>query len=77
MVKIEDLIIVRIPPLQLQTNNLKIRKIVYFRWLLVHNAIPVNGWRKGNIHKMCPFCIDLIETSEHCLWSCDFAMDIW
>ena len=31
------------------------RKIVCFHWLLVHKAILVNGWRKGNVGKVCPF----------------------
>ena len=53
------------------------RKFVCFRWLLVHTAIPVDGWRKGNVDKMCPFFTDLVETTKHCLWSCGFAMDIW
>mgnify|MGYP002775206253 CR=1 FL=1 len=53
------------------------RKIVCFRWLLVHRVIPINGWWKGNADNMCPFCMYLVETSKHCLWSCDFAMEIW
>ena len=52
------------------------RIIVCFRWLLVHKAIPVNGWRKGNVDRMCPFYMDLVEIAKHCLWSCGFAMNI-
>ena len=40
-------------------------------------SIPVNGWRKGNVDKMCPFCTDVIETAKHYLWSCGFALAIW
>ena len=52
------------------------KKIVCFSWLLVHRAILVNGWRKGNVDNMCPFCIDIVENTNYCLWSCDFAMEI-
>ena len=53
------------------------RKIVCFRWLSVHKAIPVNGWWKGNVGKVCPYFTDLVETSKHCLWNCSFVMDLW
>ena len=53
------------------------RKIVCFRWWLVHRAIPVHVWKKGNVDNMCTFCMDLIEIVKHCLWSCGFAMEIW
>ena len=39
------------------------RNIVCLRWLLIHKAIPVNGWRKGNVDKVCPFrvgCLQLV-----------------
>ena len=26
---------------------------------------------------MCPFCTNLVETAKHCLWSCDFVIEIW
>ena len=53
------------------------RKNVCFQWLLVHKPIPINGWQKGNVDKMCPFCTDLEESAKHCLRSCSFAMDIY
>ena len=53
------------------------RKIVCFLWLLVHRAIAVNGWLKRvNVGDMFSFCMNLVETSNHCLWSCDFMMEI-
>ena len=40
-------------------------------------SIPVNGWQKGNVDKMCPFFTDLVEIAKHCLWSWGFAIAIW
>ena len=54
------------------------RKFVYFQWLLIQRAIPVNAWQKGlNIDNMCSFCTNLVETAKHCLWRCDFVIEIW
>ena len=46
-------------------------------WLLVHRAMPINGWRKGNVDKLWLFCMNLIETTtKHCLGVVT-EMEIW
>ena len=48
------------------------RKIVCFRWLLVHRAIPVNGWRKGNANNICPF-VWIQKTLLNIVWGVIFV----
>ena len=52
-------------------------KVVCSRLLLIHRAIQFNVWMKGvNVDNMCPFCINVLETTKHGLWSFDFAIEV-
>ena len=55
-------------------------KILLFRWLLVHTALPVGHSLKGNVIpnlRQCGFCHEAQETTKHVLWSCPFAQQVW
>ena len=40
-----------------------------------HIVISANACRKGgDADSKCHFCMKLLETTKHCLWSYDFAM---
>ena len=54
------------------------RKIVLFRWLLMHYALPVRAWLRQLDSKSCGFgCGCMVESIKHVLWSCPKIMQIW
>ncbi|KAL5555881.1 hypothetical protein UlMin_038117 [Ulmus minor] len=61
--------------------NLKVPpKIKIFLWRLFQNAIPTraNLARRGiKLHKSCPRCGEVKETSLHTFFDCPFAQSLW
>ena len=54
------------------------RKIVLFRWLLIHYALPVRAWLRQLNSKSCGFgCGCMMESIKHVLWSCPKIMQVW
>ena len=54
------------------------RKIVLFRWLLMHYALPVRAWLRQLDSKSCGFgCGCMVESIKHVLWSCPKSRQIW
>ena len=54
------------------------RKVVLFRWLLVHYGTPVKSWMKGHCHDLkCDNCGFPNETVHHVLWVCPIARAVW
>ncbi|KAI4323600.1 hypothetical protein L6164_023193 [Bauhinia variegata] len=55
-------------------------KILFFLWLLFHEAIPVNAFR---FHRhvapspRCNRCSDMSEKALRCLWDCPEATKLW
>ena len=56
-------------------------KIIHFRWLLVHATLPIGHSLKRNVVApklgQCGFCYATQETTNHALWSCPLAQQMW
>ena len=54
------------------------RKIITFRWLCVHYALPVLEWmHREEGTKTCSFCGLHLESMQHALWNCMVACSVW
>ena len=54
------------------------KKIILFRWLIIHYAVPVRVWMHcKDADKMCDFCGLEMESLHHLLWSCMAAKLVW
>ena len=54
------------------------KKIILFRWLIVHYAVPVRVWMHcKDANKMCDFCGLEMESLHHLLWSFMAAKLVW
>ena len=54
------------------------KKVVLFRWLLVHYEILVKSWMQGHPHDLkCDSCGFPIGAVHHILWVCPIARAIW
>ena len=55
-------------------------KLILFRWILMHAALPVVQTLKGNVAhnlRQCGFCYATPEITKHALWSCPLAQQVW
>jgi hypothetical protein len=54
--------------------------IQFFVWQVMHGSIPTKGIlnrRRVCSSNLCPRCLVLPETIEHCLFTCEDAIAIW
>ncbi|XP_071740147.1 uncharacterized protein [Rutidosis leptorrhynchoides] len=62
-------------------NNLVPRKLEIFVWRVIKKRIPVRAEldKRGiDLHTVrCPVCDEEIESVDHCLIFCSFAMEVW
>ena len=55
-----------------------LRKVVLFRWSLVHYGIPMKSWMLKHHHDLkCDNCGRHIESVQHVLWVCPIARAVW
>ena len=54
------------------------KKVVLFRWLLVHYGISMKIMDAGHCHDLkCDNCGSPIESVHHVLWVCPIARVVW
>ena len=56
------------------------QKIIIFLWLCSHNSVPVRevlGSRGLTLDQACPFCHSQVESINHLLRYCPFAVSFW
>ena len=53
-------------------------KILHFRWLMIHYALPVGELLRGSVRdRSCVMCGSASETLHHAFWECVFAKRFW
>ena len=56
------------------------QKIIIFLWLCSHNSVPVRevlGSRGLTLDQVCPLCHSQVESINHLLKYCPFAVSFW
>ena len=54
------------------------KKIILFRWLIVHYAVPIRVWMYcKQVDKMFDFCGLEVESLHHLFWSSMVAKLVW
>ena len=53
-------------------------KVLHFRWLMIHYALPVGVLLRGRVHdQSCVMCGSASETLHHVIWECVAATCFW
>ena len=53
-------------------------KILHFRWLMIHYALPVGDLMRGSVaDRSCVMCGYVCESLHHVFWECVVAKKIW
>ena len=53
-------------------------KVLHFRWLMIHYALPVGGLLRGTMpDRSCVMCGFAVETLHHVFWECVAAKSFW